>query len=222
MQILIVTGGKIDIDFALDFLRGKKFDEIIAVDGALAFFEQVGEKLGNCGKPTHIVGDFDTISTEILEKYRADSNICCHSFNPEKDYTDTDIAVRLALKLMKGGGYITMLGATGGTRADHMLANLQLLMLPLRARIGCEIVDQYNRIRMIEGSIDIKAPYGKYVSLIPVTEVLEGVDIVGFKYPLKNKTVYLGESLCVSNELTAAQGTISIRKGTALLIEAKD
>lgn len=221
MRILIVTGGKIEVDFALDFLREKNFDEIIAVDGALAFFEQVGGKLGKCGKPTHIVGDFDTISTEILEKYKADPQICCHSFNPEKDYTDTDIAVRLALKLIKGGGRITMLGATG-TRADHMLANLQLLMLPLRKHIGCEIVDKYNRIQMIEGSVDIKAPYGKYISLIPVTEVLEGVDIVGFKYPLKNRTVHLGESLCVSNELTAEYGTITIRKGTALLIEAKD
>ena len=96
MNILIVTGGNIEIDFALDFLKEKKFDEIIAVDGALSFFDKVGEKIKKVGKLTHIVGDFDTISAEILKKYQMDAHIRCHSFNPEKDYTDTDIALKLA------------------------------------------------------------------------------------------------------------------------------
>ena len=49
MNILIVTGGNIEIDFALDFLKEKKFDEIIAVDGALSFFDKVGEKIKKVG-----------------------------------------------------------------------------------------------------------------------------------------------------------------------------
>ena len=103
MQILIVTGGKIDSDFALDFLSHQTFDEIIAVDGALAFFEQVDKRIEKCGQLTHIVGDFDTISTKILEKYTHHSNIEVHAFNPEKDYTDTDI-VRKAWDASGGSG----------------------------------------------------------------------------------------------------------------------
>lgn len=221
MQILIVTGGKIDSDFALDFLSHQTYDEIIAVDGALAFFEKVDKRLEKCGKLTHIVGDFDTISTEILDKYRCHSNIEVHAFNPEKDYTDTDIALKLGMRLAGTGGTITILGATG-TRADHMLANMQMLIEPMHAGIDCRIIDRHNRIRMIEGTLSLSKPYGTYISLIPVTMTLEGVDLEGFKYPLNDKTVYMGQSLCVSNELVEETGLIRIRKGIALLIESKD
>ena len=176
MNILIVTGGNIEIDFALDFLKEKKFDEIIAVDGALSFFDKVGEKIKKVGKLTHIVGDFDTISAEILKKYQMDAHIRCHSFNPEKDYTG----------------------------------------------IECMIADSHNCVRMIQKEAVVRKPFGKYISLIPVTECLKGVDLEGFKYPLRDRTVYLGESLCVSNELAGAEGKIRIREGIALLIESKD
>ena len=75
---------------------------------------------------------------------------------------------------------------------------------------------------MIEGEVCLSEAYGKYISLLPVTMTLEGVDLEGFKYPLNNKTVYMGESLCVSNELIKETGLIRIRKGIALLIESKD
>lgn len=221
MHILIVTGGNIDSDFALDFLNNKAYDEIIAVDGALAFFEKAHLMLSGHLRPTHIVGDFDTIASETLEKYKQQTDITIHAFNPEKDYTDTDIALKLAMKLAGAGGSITILGATG-TRADHSLANMQMLIAPMRAGIDCQIVDSHNRIRMIEGEFVLAEPYGKYVSLIPVTMTLEGIDLEGFKYPLNNKTVYMGESLCVSNELTALKGRIRIKEGIALVIESKD
>lgn len=220
MQILIVTGGNIDCDFALDFLKEKKYDEIIAVDGALAFFEKEEVKV-RALRPTHIVGDFDTVGAAVLEKYKASDEIQMHAFNPEKDYTDTDIALKLAMRLAGKAGAVTMIGAAG-TRLDHSLANIQMLIAPLKKGIDCQIVDAHNRIRMIEGEFTLRECYGKYVSLIPVTMALEGIDLVGFKYPLNDRTVYMGESLCVSNELTGKKGFIRIKKGIALLIESKD
>lgn len=220
MQILIVTGGNIDCDFALDFLKEKKYDEIIAVDGALDFFENEEVK-AQALRPTHIVGDFDTVGAAVLEKYKASDEIQMHAFNPEKDYTDTDIALKLAMRLAGKDGAVTMIGAAG-TRLDHSLANIQMLIAPLKKGIDCQIVDAHNRIRMIEGEFTLRECYGKYVSLIPVTMALEGIDLVGFKYPLNDRTVYMGESLCVSNELTGKKGLIRIKKGIALLIESKD
>ena len=38
MRILIITGGRIDEDFALSLLEKEKFEHMIVVDGALAFF----------------------------------------------------------------------------------------------------------------------------------------------------------------------------------------
>ena len=63
MKVLIITGGNIDDDFAFSFLKKNKYDEVIAVDGGLAFADRAGMDI------THLVGDFDTIDSEILEKY---------------------------------------------------------------------------------------------------------------------------------------------------------
>lgn len=137
-------GGNIDDDFAFSFLKNNRYDEVIAVDGGLAFADRAGIKI------THLVGDFDTIDGAVLEKYIHREDICVHQFVPEKDYTDTDIAVKLAIELFSGMGVpldpmseglslkllpeqeipmketgekiLHILGATG-TRLDHVLAN---------------------------------------------------------------------------------------------------
>ena len=133
MRILIITGGRIDEDFALSLLEKKKFEHMIVVDGALAFWDKVEKNPDITCHFDHLVGDFDTISPEILKNYLDREDIEVHRFNPEKDYTDTDIALKLAIHLIKSEtgkadakSEIWLLGATG-TRADHMLANMQLL-----------------------------------------------------------------------------------------------
>lgn len=225
MKVLIVSGGNINFDFALDFLKKEKFDHVIAVDGGLekaAVFENALPKAQF--SLTHIVGDFDTVKHHVLEKYKERKDLEIHAFRPEKDYTDTDIALKLAMSLCRASenkNQIVILGATG-TRLDHVLANIQMLRLPMASGIDAVIMDANNKIRMIEHEYTVKGGFGKYISLIPVSEILEGIDLEGFKYPLQNKTVHLGESLCVSNELTAENGYIRIRKGRALLIESRD
>lgn len=228
MKILIITGGRIDEDFALNFLKEAYFEHIIVVDGALAFVEKVENTIGKIQNFDYLVGDFDTISPEILEKYLNRGNLTVRRFNPEKDNTDTDIALKLAVELCQSveGAVrpeIVFLGATG-TRADHMLANLQLLEQAHGAGVEAVIADQYNRIRLVEDACTIQKDeqFGHYVSLIPITETLEAVTLKGFKYPLSRHTVYRGDSLCVSNELIEAVGNISIEKGRAYLIESRD
>lgn len=233
MKSLIITGGRIDESFALSFLKNTTFDHIIVVDGALAFWDKVEKCTDVTCHFDHLVGDFDTISSEILQNYLERENIEVHRFNPEKDYTDTDIALKLAIRLAEDAQAqekaeddrpeIWLLGATG-TRADHMLANLQLLAQTRKAGIEGVIIDRNNKIRLMEGERILKKEeqFGDFVSLIPVTDELKGVTLRGFKYPLENHTVYFGESLCVSNELEAEEGYIAIQEGMAFLIESRD
>lgn len=230
MRILIITGGRIDEDFALSFLKKEKFNHIIVVDGALAFWDKVEKNSEIQCHFDHLVGDFDTISPEILENYlgRKDEDIEVHRFNPEKDYTDTDIALKLAIRLASAEASVSkpeiwLLGATG-TRADHMLANMQLLAQTRAAGMDGIIVDKNNKIRLLEGAYTLKKEdqFGDFVSLIPVTQALNGVTLRGFKYPLEGHTTYWGESLCVSNELEADEGYIRIEEGIAFLIESRD
>lgn len=248
MRILIITGGRIDEDFALSLLQKEKFDHMIVVDGALAFWDKVEKNTEIQCHFDHLVGDFDTISPDILKNYLDRGDIEVHRFNPEKDYTDTDIALKLAIRLaenreetdaedacaahrnekmiedgMKTHSEIWILGATG-TRADHMLANMQLLAQTKAAGVEGIIVDKNNKIRLLEGSYTLKKKdqFGDFVSLIPITQALKGVTLRGFKYPLDNHTTYFGESLCVSNELEAEEGFINIEEGRAFLIESRD
>ena len=231
MKVLIITGGNIDDDFAFSFLKNNIYDEVIAVDGGLAFADRAGIKI------THLVGDFDTIDGAVLEKYIHREDICVHQFIPEKDYTDTDIAVKLAIRLFSGKEaspsekdappellpeqadllpetaekVLHILGATG-SRMDHVLANLQMLKNIMDAGIDGMIIDKNNQIQMIRGThhLKMKGIFGKYMSLIPATMDLSGITLQGFKYPLNRANTHFGESLCVSNELTAEEGRITI------------
>ena len=216
MNTLIITGGGIDTDLALEILN-ETYDQIIGVDGGLAFCHAQGI----C--PTRIVGDFDTLDPEILAWYKEHTRVPIRAFNPEKDATDTQIAVELALEM--GSSRIVILGGTG-SRLDHVLGNIQTLYLPLRKGVECLIVDRHNRIRLIEKyhCIAKKEQYGTYFSLIPFTTQAEGVTLLGAKYPLTDYcfTVFGSGSLGVSNEVAGEQTEIFIKKGILILIESKD
>ena len=115
---LIITGGKLDLAFAGSFLENESVDCVISVDAGLEYTKSLGLV------PQAVVGDFDTIKPAILEEYKAIPEILWDVHKPEKDETDTELAVNTALKL--GCNRIFILGATGG-RLDHEWSNLHLL-----------------------------------------------------------------------------------------------
>ena len=217
MKTVIISGGRIDRDFALSFLENKTFDQWIAVDNGLRFCYD------NQIKPTWIVGDFDTAAPELVEHYQTQTDIPIRRFNPVKDSTDSQIAIELALEL--GSSEITLLGGTG-TRMDHVLGNIQSLMLAKKKGVSCVILDEYNRIRLIDGETRLKKSeqYGKYVSLLPLTTEVTGVDLTGFKFNLTGHTFTSTGSagLGVSNEIIEDTAEIRVKSGIFVLIESRD
>lgn len=171
--------------------------------------------------PNHVVGDFDSVSPEILEFYKKQSQIIFHTFNAEKDNTDTDIALKLAIQLKSSK--ITILGALG-KRMDHAIANIHILKDALEANIPCQIIDEYNRIYLInkEMTLEKDKVYGKYVSLIPLTSTVEGLTLTGFKYPLNHYTLPIGTSLGISNEIITDTAHIEMKNGILIVIESRD
>ena len=171
--------------------------------------------------PNHVVGDFDSVSPEILEFYKKQSQIIFHTFNAEKDNTDTDIAFKLAIQLKSSK--ITILGALG-KRMDHAIANIHILKDALEANIPCQIIDEHNRIYLInkEMTLEKDKVYGKYVSLIPLTSTVEGLTLTGFKYPLNHYTLPIGTSLGISNEIIGDIAHIEMKKGILIVIESRD
>ncbi len=214
---IIITGGRLELTFAGSFLEQEQADCVISVDAGLEYTRRLGVV------PTAIVGDFDTIEPQILEEYKGAAGILWEVHKPEKNETDTELAVNTAWRL--GCGRIFVLGATGG-RLDHEWSNLQLLKLCLDRGMEAYLVDRQNKVYLLaEGKKFYKHRlYGAYVSFLPLTEEVSGITLTGFKYPLYEKNLRMGAEagLCVSNELAAEEAEIRFRKGILICVESRD
>ena len=214
MNIVLICGGEIEDSFALSFLDRIKPEYIIGIDRGLEF----------CYKynivPQYILGDFDSISPEVLRYYES-RYIPLERYKPEKDATDTRIGLELALKLKSRK--IFLLGATGG-RLDHFMANLKSLLSPLEQ--GCQpwILDSQNAITLLDRGTKITKDqqFVKYISFFSMGDRVEGVTLKGFKYPLEDYTLLNSEEIGVSNELEDETGEITFRSGVVLMIMSKD
>ena len=214
-RCVIISGGTIEDSFALQILNDVKPQTVIGVDGGLSFLYR------NDIMPTHIVGDFDSADKEVVAYYRNQRGIDIREFNPVKDATDTEIAVRLALEL--GVKEIVLLGATG-TRLDHVMANIQILKIALEQGVQAYIQDGTNRISLWEKEIRLSKEngFGTYFSLFPLGGTVEGLYILGAKYPLSNYTMNPYESRTVSNEYEAKEVLITFSSGIVVLMETRD
>ena len=214
---LIITGGKIDLAFARDFLRekGALADCVVSVDGGL----EVTKALGLV--PDAIVGDFDSVKQETLAFFKGQQGIDWLSLVPEKDDTDTEAAIREVIR--RGCKRIHILGATG-SRLDHVLANIGLLGLGVSCGVEILMADSCNRIRMVKNGISIRKEeqFGDYVSLLPVTPKVSGLTLKGMKYPLFQYEYSCFSSLGISNEIVGDEAEISFAEGILLVIESRD
>lgn len=212
IKTLIVSGGNVE-DSILNELKDK-FDYIIASDRGLEILDKYNII------PNYIIGDFDSIDEQILNKYINNKDIIVKELNPEKDYTDTHMALKLAIELKSTS--ITIIGAIG-TRLDHTIANMHILKETLDNNIQCKIIDSKNEIQLIDKRTKLKLSDNyKYISLIPLTTTVEGVTLKGFKYPLLNATLEIGHSIGVSNEQLEEFAEIDLKEGTLVLIRSKD
>lgn len=218
-RTLIISGSKVSTSFLREYLSKEAFDYIIAADYGLLTAHKLELALN------YILGDFDSVPQEIINEYKEknkdDKSFIIKKYNPEKDFTDTQIAIETAIKL--GSKEIVIVGGTG-TRLDHTLSNVQNLLLPLRKNIKCSLVDEHNKLYIIDKSTKIykKDIYGSYVSLLPITPVVEKVTLKGFKYPLNDYNIEMGHSIGVSNELIDDFGEIVFESGLLLVVEARD
>lgn len=212
---LIIVGGRLDRPFADLFCREHTFDKKIAVDRGLESAKELGIV------PDMIVGDFDSANPSVIEEFKQFPFIIWDTHDPEKNETDTELALRKAAAW--GCRHITILGATGG-RFDHMLANVFLLYGCLQQGIEAVIVDEQNKIFLIEEQYTFvkSRQWGRYISFLPLLGRICGITLTGFLYPLDNYDLDAASSRCISNELLDEEGTISFREGIAICVESKD
>ena len=214
MKYLIVCGGEIDGDFAERLIMSSGFEVIIAADRGMDFLYE--HKI----TPDIIVGDFDSVKNEALSYFKEKGMSDIHVLNPEKDDTDSECALQIALD--HGADHIIIIGATG-TRIDHVLGNISLLGKAMSEGKRAELLDTHNRIRMIDNELEIEKnkQSGKYVSIIPVCKNNK-ITLEGFKYPLKDYTFEGFNTLGISNEIVDDIAKITVNEGQYIVIESKD
>lgn len=215
MKFLIVSGGDVQDSFVTELIKNEGFDVLMAADSGMDCFYRIDIK------PDVIVGDFDSAQSKTLDYFRGFEQIELCTLNTEKDDTDTEFAIREAIR--RDADDIVLVGATG-TRIDHVLGNICLLGIGLEEKISICLMDPHNRIRMIDSPLVIrkKEQYGKYVSLLPFSDRVEGVTLTGFKYPLSDDTMGGFNSLGISNEIIEEEAVISLTGGHLLVVESKD
>jgi thiamine pyrophosphokinase len=211
MVALIIANGD-DVDKIS--LENMHIDYVICADGGL----EKAEKLQVV--PDLILGDFDSVDLDVLERYKKKSEIM--KYPAEKDFTDMELSIEIAVK--KGYKDIVLVGATGGPRLDHSLANMMLLEKYYQLGINIIIIDNKNKIQIVADNYNmlLDKKEGSFVSLIPLTENISGLTLDGFKYPLDRVVVKRGSTLCVSNEIILDKGRIILESGTALLFISRD
>lgn len=213
-RILIFSGGTLG-DWALQEIREE--DLLIGADRGALFLVQSGRI------PDLALGDFDSVTLEEKATIRVRSRVFQECDPVKKDWTDTEMAFLRALEWRPVPSEIVLLGVLG-TRFDHALANVQLLRLGLERGIRCSIRDENNRITLMDGRepMEIEGNGFTHVSLLPLSTEVTGITLEGFRYPLTDATLTVGQSLGISNVLQEKRGRIQARSGLLLVIQSKD
>ena len=211
MNVAIVSGGTAPSERLLrSYLE--KVDFIIAADRG-------SECLYNYGIiPDLLLGDFDSVKKEILDDVKLQIKEVLE-FPPEKDYTDTEIAIIEAIK--RGAKKIYLFGAIG-SRMDHTLGNIGLILTTKKRGATLEIIDDNNRLYLGEKKMKLLGEYGENISFHALCDTVKSFKIRGAKYNLEPYDISLLYPRAICNEFVDAPIEISYEEGELLILHSID
>lgn len=185
---------------------------VIAADGGAASLERLGRV------PDRLVGDLDSISAGLLSRLGS-AGVTVDRHPADKDASDTELAIETAIA--DGATEIVVLGATGGLRLDHELANVLLLADPALTSRDVRMVHGTTAIRVLRGRAarTLEGHAGDLVSLLPLGGEAAGVTVDGVRWPLARATLHAGRSRGLSNEIIDPPASVSLERGTLLVVE---
>lgn len=177
---------------------------LIGCDGGTKKMKELGYE------PQAVIGDFDSQDREEL-----DSSIEIVEHPADKDYTDSEAAVRYAIG--KGVEEVILTGLSG-SRIDHMLGNIYLLDKKDFDGIKLKIIEGRQEIYIIKGCATIPGKKGDIISFIPIKGDVRAVSSTGLRYDLADYLLSLQGNTGISNEMTADKAEVSLKEGVLLII----
>jgi thiamine pyrophosphokinase len=226
MRALIVADGSVperrDLDAAWPGWHAG-VTLVVAADGGWDKAVRLGLR------PDLLVGDADSLPQTRYEALAAEG-VPIERSPAAKDESDTELALLAALR--RGATRVTILGALGGQRFDHALANVGLLALPDPGAAQIELLDATTRVRLLQAPavdggtagdaparLDLDGATGDLVSLLPLGTAAQGVTTSGLLYPLADETLPPGPARGLSNVRTAPRASVALRSGSLLIVE---
>lgn len=212
MKIVIVSGGNAP---SYDLINNELKDSSILI---------CADSGGDCLYkynivPSYLMGDFDSISKEALNFFSKYEKCSIEKYPVDKDFTDTELVFNKALEL--GSSEIVFLGCTG-TRIDHLMGNIGMLLKCLNLNVKAYIKDDNNCIEITNKPIKIRGQKGEIFSLQAYCDIVKGLTIKGAKYELVDYNLPLGDARTISNEFIDSDVQINFHKGTLLIFHSKD
>jgi len=148
----------------------KSADKIICCDGAVNNLLDFGLE------PSLIIGDLDSVSKTIKQKYQ---NIV----NQVKEQNTNDLTKAVNWCVENNILEFDILGATG-KREDHSIANISLLSQYMN-KANVRIVSDYGVFIPIKKTTSFNSYIGQQVSIFAMTPNSK-ITSIGLKYPLEN------------------------------------
>lgn len=218
---LVVADGDVPRRAALDAAWPGWDDgvaDVVAADGGLARARGLGLR------PDLLVGDLDSLDPGVLAAAAA-GGLPVRRARADKDESDTELALLEAVA--RGATRITVLGAFGGPRLDHALANVWLLAHPALAAVEVVLLDAGSRLFMIQApdahgatvTRMLPGPDGATVTLLPFGGEAVGITTRGLAYPLRDEPLLVGPARGLSNIRSGADAAVTLRAGRLLVVE---
>jgi len=212
VKAVVVAGGE-PAEADLGELDGA--DLVIAADGGAHWLDARGRL------PDLLVGDLDSVTSHLAEELAA-AGVRIERHPVDKDASDVELAVERAVA--EGADRVVVVGAIGGARVDHELANLLLLADPVwdRELDDLRIVRDGTIARAARPGrpLRLEGTPGALVTLIPVGGDAAGVVTSGLRYPLDGERLRLGRSRGLSNVVERVPATVSLADGALVVIES--
>jgi thiamine pyrophosphokinase len=207
MHVAVVAGSSLTAQ--LDAAALASADLLVAVDGGAETLARVGLV------PGLLVGDLDSITIRTREALEV-QGVEVALLPTAKDETDTEAALRLVME--RGADDITVYGALGGPRLDHLVGNLLLLSSPWLAAARVRMVDDWHEAFLAKGDSTFSGERSDTVSLLPLTPRVEDVWTEGLLYPLVYEPLSQSATRGVSNAMTGGTARVTHGEGVLLLI----
>jgi thiamine pyrophosphokinase len=207
MRAVVVAGSSLSGE--LDGAALAAADLLVAVDAGADAVARAGLV------PKLLVGDMDSVDPRTRKAFEG-AGVEVVLLPVAKDETDLEAALQLVVD--RGADEITVYGALGGPRLDHLLGNVLLLTSPCLDGVPIRLVDHLHEVFLARGEAQVMGEPGDTVSLLPLSGEVREVRTEGLLYPLASETLVRSRTRSISNQMTGPVARVTHGEGDLLLV----